>query len=136
MNSAETKHEPHAQMVELVSEAICTALLLLSGKWFVGLMQLGLLAYMSRLYANRKLFVDTTDAFRQLPEQKKQRFILLGVHLTLFVIVIYRWEGLWRAFMHRPTSHSRALLEYAASMAWSPAGTSYHVPQLSCVKRF
>ena len=78
------------QMVELVSEAICAALLLLSGKWFVGLLQLGLLVYMSKLYASRKLFVDTTDAFRQLPEQKKQRFIFLGVHLTLFIVVVYR----------------------------------------------
>lgn len=65
-------------------------LLLLSGNWFSGLCHAGLLAYLVQLYSSRRIFVDTTDAFRQLPQQKMQRGILLGSHLALFVLVVYR----------------------------------------------
>lgn len=71
-------------------------MLLLSGNWFTGLCHTGLLLYMLHLYSTRRMFVDTTDAFRQLPQQKVQRGILLGSHLALFVLVVYRcerWSG-------------------------------------------
>ena len=69
------------------------ALLLFSGNWFSGLCHAALLIYMAHLYTSRRMFVDTTDAFRQLPQQKLQRGIMLGVHLALFVLVVYRWVG-------------------------------------------
>lgn len=67
------------------------SLLLLSGNWFTGVCHVAVLAYMLQLYSSRLIYVDTTDAFRQLPQQKKQRFILLGAHLLLFVLVVYRF---------------------------------------------
>jgi hypothetical protein len=66
------------------------ALLLLSGNWFTGICHAALLAYMVQLYTTKRIFVDTTDAFRQLPQQKVQRGIMLGAHLVLFVVVVYR----------------------------------------------
>uniref|UniRef100_A0A383VZH0 Uncharacterized protein n=1 Tax=Tetradesmus obliquus TaxID=3088 RepID=A0A383VZH0_TETOB len=75
---------------ELVAHAVMAALLLLSGNWFSGACLAAVLAYMLHLHTHRLLHVDTTDAFRQLPQQKKQRFILLGAHLLLFVLVVYR----------------------------------------------
>lgn len=78
------------QVHELAAQAAMAGLLLLSGNWLAGACHAGLLAYLLQLYSSGKLHVDTTDAFRQLPQQKKQRFILLGAHLLLFIIVVYR----------------------------------------------
>eukprot|EP00878_Enallax_costatus_P006911 GHUV01007241.1.p1 GENE.GHUV01007241.1~~GHUV01007241.1.p1 ORF type:complete len:160 (+),score=24.68 GHUV01007241.1:253-732(+) len=75
---------------ELVAQGSIAGLLLLSGNWLAGACHAVLLAYLLQLYTSRKLHVDTTDAFRQLPQQKKQRFILLGAHLLLFIVVVYR----------------------------------------------
>lgn len=66
------------------------ALLLLSGNWFTGVCHAALLAYMLHLHSSGRMHIDTTDAFRQLPQQKVQRGIMLGAHLALFVLVVYR----------------------------------------------
>jgi hypothetical protein len=66
-------------------------MLLLSGNWFSGAAHACLLAYMLHLHSRGRMTVDTTDAFRQLPQQKLQRGVLLGSHLALFVLVVYRW---------------------------------------------
>jgi hypothetical protein len=78
------------QVHELAVQGIMAALLLLSGNWFTGICHAALLAYMVQLYTTKRIYVDTTDAFRQLPQQKLQRGIMLGVHLVLFVVVVYR----------------------------------------------
>lgn len=79
------------QIHELAAQGCMASLLLLSGNWFTGVCHTALLVYMLQLYSSRRMFVDTTDAFRQLPQQKMQRGILLGAHLALFVLVVYRW---------------------------------------------
>lgn len=71
-------------------QACMAAVLLLSGNWFTAICHASLLVYMLQLYSTRRMYVDTTDAFRQLPQQKLQRGILLGSHLALFVLVVYR----------------------------------------------
>ena len=91
------------QVHELAVQGAMAALLLLSGNWFTGVLHAALLAYMVHLYSTGRMHIDTTDAFRQLPQQKVQRGILLGSHLVLFVLVVYRlvsrsgewsvWEG-------------------------------------------
>ena len=78
-------------MHEIAAQAFMAGMLLLSLNWFGGACHAAVLAYMLHLHGSRLLHVDTTDAFRQLPQQKKQRFIMLGVHLLLFVLVVYRW---------------------------------------------
>lgn len=80
----------HPQVPEYAASAAITALLLLSGRWFVGLLHAGLLAYMAHLWVKGTVTVDSMDAFRQLPGQKQQRLVLLVANLTLFVIVMYR----------------------------------------------
>lgn len=64
--------------------------LLLSGNWFSGFCHLAILGYMVHLWAGGKVYVDTTDAFRQLPQQKRQRLVQLGAHTVLFMLVVYR----------------------------------------------
>lgn len=81
---------PFLQVHELAAQGTMAALLLLSGNWFTGACHAALLAYMFQLYSSRRIYVDTTDAFRQLPQQKMQRGIILGAHLALFVLVVYR----------------------------------------------
>jgi hypothetical protein len=44
-----------------------------AGKWFIGLLQAGVLAYMLHSWAKKQHMVDATDAFKQLPVQKKVR---------------------------------------------------------------
>lgn len=79
------------QMHELVAQALLAGMLLLSGNWLTGACHTAILGYFLHLYTSKRLQVDTTEAFRQLPQQKKQRFALLGSHLLLFVMVVYRW---------------------------------------------
>jgi hypothetical protein len=69
---------------------VLAAILLLSGNWFSGACHAAVLGYMAHLYSSGRMHIDTTDAFRQLPQQKLQRGILLGAHLVLFVLVVYR----------------------------------------------
>jgi H+/gluconate symporter-like permease len=78
------------QIPEYGAQAALTALLLLSGNWLSGLVNLAACAYLAHLWLARAIYVDTTEAFRQLPQQKRQRFILLGAALLLFVLAVYR----------------------------------------------
>jgi len=78
------------QVHELITQAVIAALLLVSRNWFTGICHAAVLVYMLHLHNNRHFYVDTTDAFRQLPQQKKQRFVLLAAHLLLFIVVVYR----------------------------------------------
>ena len=82
-----------AQAVEYGVQAVLALLLLLSGNWLCGAAHLGLLFYMVHLWAGNKVYVDTTDVFRQLPAQKHQRLVLLAAHVVLFMLVVYRCAG-------------------------------------------
>lgn len=59
------------QALEYVCQALLTASLLLTGKWLIGLLQLGMLAFLVHSWSTRRHVVDATDVFRQLPVQKK-----------------------------------------------------------------
>lgn len=71
-------------------QAVLTLTLLLSGKWLTGIVNLAVLGYMVHLWAGGKVYVDTTDAFRQLPQQKRQKLVQLGAHTALFMLIVYR----------------------------------------------
>jgi len=75
---------------ELVAQATLTGLLMLSGKWFVGIFQLAVLAFHVRCYIRKEQFADVTEIFKELPEHKKRRIIKLVLYLISFVIIIYR----------------------------------------------
>ncbi|GBF93642.1 hypothetical protein Rsub_06745 [Raphidocelis subcapitata] len=76
--------------VEYAVQGALALSLLLSGNWFTGAAHLAVLGYMVHLWAGNKVYVDATDAFRQLPEQKRQRLVQLGAHTALFMVVVYR----------------------------------------------
>lgn len=75
---------------EYAVQGALTLALLLSGNWFVGAAHVALLGYMVHLWAGNLVYVDTTEAFRQLPRQKRQKLVLLGTHTALFMVVVYR----------------------------------------------
>eukprot|EP00882_Tetradesmus_deserticola_P023722 GHRQ01025831.1.p2 GENE.GHRQ01025831.1~~GHRQ01025831.1.p2 ORF type:complete len:128 (+),score=56.73 GHRQ01025831.1:347-730(+) len=77
-------------MHEIIAQGCMAGMLLLSGNLLCGACHAAVLGYLLHLHSHRLLHVHTTDAFRQLPQQKKQRIILLAAHLLLFVVVVYR----------------------------------------------
>ena len=79
------------QILEYVAQCIIVVTLLLAGKWFCGALHIGMLAYMVHSLVKRQHVVDATDVFKQLPAQKKKRFIMFGFFLATLVIVMYRW---------------------------------------------
>jgi Cornichon protein len=64
--------------------------LLLSGKWLVGLAHVGLLLYNSLLLSRKRHTVDVTEVFKDLPRLKTQRMIKLTVFVMAFIITIYK----------------------------------------------
>jgi hypothetical protein len=96
------------QTLEYAVEGSATALYLLGGKWVIGALQLGLLAYMVHLWTSKTIKIDTTDAFRQLPQQKRQRCALLIAHLVLFGTVLCRWVGEWNSHFQQRAARGKA----------------------------
>lgn len=43
------------------------------------------------LFMRRQVYIDATDAFKQLKPQKLRRGIIFGVYCFSFVLVTYRW---------------------------------------------
>jgi hypothetical protein len=82
---------PRTQGLEYGAQAALALMLVLSGNWFAGACHLAILGYMVHLWAGNKVYVDATDVFRQLPDQKRQKLALLGGHTVLFMLVVYRW---------------------------------------------
>jgi hypothetical protein len=82
---------PHTvQILEYVAQCVIVVTLLLSGKWFCGALHVCMLAYMLHSLVKRQHVVDATDVFKQLPAQKKKRYIMFGFFLATLVIVMYR----------------------------------------------
>jgi hypothetical protein len=90
LNSTLPPPPPRPQALEYGVQAGLALLLILSGNWLTGACHLALLGYMVHLWAGNKVFVDVTDVFRQLPDQKQQRLVQLGAHTALFMFVVYR----------------------------------------------
>lgn len=80
-------------MLEYAAQAVLTTVLLASGKWFVGLLHLGVLCFFIKMYMMRQHTVDTTDVFKQLPQHKQRRMALFVFFIVTFVLVTYRWGG-------------------------------------------
>lgn len=71
-------------------QATLTLLMLLSGRWVLAALHLAILGYNVRLVFLQNHLIDVTEAFRQLPQEKKRRFIKLGLYVFIFIIVIYK----------------------------------------------
>lgn len=70
-----------------------TLLMLLTGRWFIGVLQLLVLAYNVREVKLQKHYVDVTEVFRDLPRQQTVRNIKLALYIFIFFIVVYRSVG-------------------------------------------
>lgn len=75
---------------EYALQIAITLVCCLSLKYFTGVAQLCMLAYLVKFWIARQQYIDATDAFKQLPAQKKKRTIILVFHLCLFVFITYR----------------------------------------------
>lgn len=77
-------------MAEYAGQFILTAVLVSGGKWFCAALHIGLTAYMITLFAKKQVYIDATDAFKQLKVQKFRRGIIFGCYCVSFVIVVFR----------------------------------------------
>jgi len=77
------------QIPEVAGQLVLTGTLLLCGKWVVGLLHVGMSVYLLRLWLSKRIFLEPTDAFKQLPKQKSIRFVAVGFYLASFVFFVY-----------------------------------------------
>ncbi|CDR47664.1 CYFA0S36e00144g1_1 [Cyberlindnera fabianii] len=70
--------------------AFLTTLFLLTGHWFTLILNLPLVAFNVNKILNKNHLLDATEIFRTLNKQKKESFIKLGFHLSLFFYYLYR----------------------------------------------
>jgi hypothetical protein len=78
------------QFPEYIAQGLLTAMLLLTGKWFIGLAMLTVAALNLRTYLRDEHAVDVTEVFRQIPREKNIRIVKLVFYLLAFVYIIYR----------------------------------------------
>ncbi|XP_024981663.1 protein cornichon homolog 1-like isoform X3 [Cynara cardunculus var. scolymus] len=91
MNPYESSSRINAVVVpEMVLHGLCSALLLVTGYWFMFLLTLPITIYNSMLYMNRQHLIDVTEVFRYVDAEKKYRIAKLALYLFLFVLVVIR----------------------------------------------
>ncbi|XP_022766750.1 protein cornichon homolog 1 isoform X2 [Durio zibethinus] len=75
---------------EFLLQGFLCALFLLTWHWFMFLLAVPLTVFHLMLYLNRKHLLDVTEIFRDLNNEKKYRFVKLGIYLLLFTLVLFR----------------------------------------------
>eukprot|EP01025_Chloroclados_australasicus_P062033 TRINITY_DN8145_c0_g2_i1.p5 TRINITY_DN8145_c0_g2~~TRINITY_DN8145_c0_g2_i1.p5 ORF type:complete len:112 (-),score=5.62 TRINITY_DN8145_c0_g2_i1:398-733(-) len=75
---------------ELVLLSLISLELLFTGKFLLGMLISAVLAYQLRSLWRRELFLDQTEVFKQLITEKRKRFVMMGVHFFMFIIILYR----------------------------------------------
>lgn len=71
-------------------QAFMTALMMLTGRWFIGVIHLGILIFNVRQVVLTKHYVDVTEVFRDLSTQKIIRNIKLAIYVAVFIVCIYK----------------------------------------------
>eukprot|EP00200_Dunaliella_tertiolecta_P000700 CAMPEP_0202362012 /NCGR_PEP_ID=MMETSP1126-20121109/14346_1 /ASSEMBLY_ACC=CAM_ASM_000457 /TAXON_ID=3047 /ORGANISM="Dunaliella tertiolecta, Strain CCMP1320" /LENGTH=137 /DNA_ID=CAMNT_0048956081 /DNA_START=75 /DNA_END=488 /DNA_ORIENTATION=- len=107
-------------MVEYGAQLLMTVVLVLGGRWFIGLVQVGLSAYMVWLYVNKKYLLDATDAFKEAKSHKNRRTIIFGVHAFSMIFLVYM---LIHTFVHTVLSSGA---RETAKQLFKEAATSVH----------
>ena len=67
-----------------------TLFLFLSGHYALALLHVVFDMYLGHLLVEKRLTVDATDAFKQLPAQKRQRTIHITFCTLSFIVVLYK----------------------------------------------
>ncbi len=94
----------------MVAQAVLSLFLLLSKHYMLAALHVAFDMYLGHLLMEKRLSVDATDAFKQLPAQKRQRTIQLAFHVLSFMVVVYKWGaalGLCRQLLWRWGVRSR-----------------------------
>jgi protein cornichon len=78
---------------EYGAQLALTLLFVATGKWFVAVLEAGILAYMVRIWRKGQAFVDAPDAFKQVPVQKPIKLRLCIAQVACFVVIVYRLVG-------------------------------------------
>lgn len=78
------------QLPEFGLQAFMTGLMLLTGRWVIGVVHLGILLFNVRQVFMGKHHVDVTEVFRDLGTQKIIRNIKLAIYVLVFIICIYK----------------------------------------------
>lgn len=78
------------QIPELVIQSLLSGLMFLGRKWLVATIPWGVTLWCFRAWTKGTAYTDVTEIFRQAPEEKKKRFVKLGIHLFMFIVTIYR----------------------------------------------
>lgn len=43
------------------------------------------------MFLKKQVYIDATDAFRQLKSQKFRKGVVFGLYAFSFVLIVYRW---------------------------------------------
>ena len=70
-----------------------TLLMLLTGRWFIGALQLLVLAFNVREVMLQRHYVDVTEVFRDLNRQQNIRYSKLALYILIFLIVMIKSVG-------------------------------------------
>lgn len=81
------------QLPEFGLQAFMTGLMLLTGRWLIGVIHLGILIFNVRQVFMGKHHVDVTEVFRDLNAQKVIRNVKLAIYVVVFIICIYKWAS-------------------------------------------
>jgi len=86
---------------EVAAQAALLGFYLLAGFWLLALLQLPITLFHARCYYRRELMMDVTEAFRELPREKRQRLVKLGYYLLCLLFVILRLvQATFNAVLH------------------------------------
>lgn len=77
-------------MPEYAVQAAISALLLFTGNWALGIIQLALVVYHAKVLGNNKHVADVTEIFRQVAFRRKEYSIKLAFYILSFCWTVYR----------------------------------------------
>ncbi|CUS21258.1 LAQU0S02e09648g1_1 [Lachancea quebecensis] len=75
---------------EAALHAFISVACLLTGHWFVFLINLPLFAFNANKHYKKMQLLDATEIFRTLGKHKKESFLKLGFYLLMFFFYLYR----------------------------------------------
>ncbi|EEF28111.1 cornichon, putative, partial [Ricinus communis] len=78
-------------MPEFVLQGFICILFLLTRHWLMFLLALPLTCYHFMRFWKREHLIDVTEVFRNINYEKKYRIIKLGIYLTFFIILMFRF---------------------------------------------
>ncbi len=104
---------------EFGAQAVLTGMMLLTGNWVSGVLQLAALAYNIQQYQLNRHLIDVTEVFREIKPRKKALTAKLIFNLLLFIWTVYRFIEILVLSLVTPSGKAAArsiIREAAASL--------------------